>query len=488
MTAIIKVEMSHRLCLRTAIFTAIAAGLLFAASHALSQEGAVAGPNRDVMVETAMKIMAPFTVAAVGDIIELRPLYSSDPRFRELVDHFHKADIGFANMECSLIDFRSFHGPVASFEAPLETGDAMKAMGITLVSHANNHTFDGGLEGMFSTDNALDKLGIAHAGTGKDLQAARAAACQETPKGRVGLVGMSAVDDAYNRSKAEATYRNGDLGGAAGENVLHLTTYRVVRPDQLQQMRNIAATVYGQGIAPAAASPGGDPDRFKYFDQWFQAGSDPGSLKYEMNPKDKEDILASIRNGKVYADFMIATVHSHQLTMFSTAPVNEVEHNVTDFLIKLAHDSIDNGADMFVAHGVHALHAVEVYKGKPIFYGLSNFVFQWPLQLGPSNDVMTNWKRVARLENPVIQETILTTSHFESGKLKEVRLYPVDLGGSRRPISQIGIPLAAGPEDALRILKKMQDLSKPFGTRIEIENNVGVIRLTAAANGPASSR
>lgn len=54
-----------------------------------------------------------------------------------------------------------------------------------------------------------------------------------------------------------------------------------------------------------------------------------------------------------------------------------------------------------------------------------------------------------------------------------------DLGGARRPISQIGILLAASPEDAQRILKELQELSKPCGATISIENNVGVIRPAA---------
>jgi hypothetical protein len=31
---------------------------------------------------------------------------------------------------------------------------------------------------------------------------------------------------------------------------------------------------------------------------------------------------------------------------------------------------------MFAAQGVHTIKGVEIYKGKPIFYGLSKFVFQ----------------------------------------------------------------------------------------------------------------
>lgn len=49
--------------------------------------------------------------------------------------------------------------------------------------------------GMISTDEALDKLGIAHAGIGRNLQEARAACYIETPKGRVALVSLYSVDD-----------------------------------------------------------------------------------------------------------------------------------------------------------------------------------------------------------------------------------------------------------------------------------------------------
>jgi poly-gamma-glutamate capsule biosynthesis protein CapA/YwtB (metallophosphatase superfamily) len=48
------------------------------------------------------------------------------------------------------------------------------------MSRANNHAFDGGVMGMISTDEALDKLGIAQAGTGRNLQEARAARLAST--------------------------------------------------------------------------------------------------------------------------------------------------------------------------------------------------------------------------------------------------------------------------------------------------------------------
>jgi poly-gamma-glutamate synthesis protein (capsule biosynthesis protein) len=85
-------------------------------------------------------------------------------------------------------------------------------------------------------------------------------------------------------------------------------------------------------------------------------------------------------------------------------------------------------------------------------------------------------------------ETVLVTSHYDGGKLVEVRVYPVDLGGIRRPISLMGIPMTPSPEIARRILEEMQTLSRPFGTNIVIENNVGVIRLAANAAAAPSKR
>jgi poly-gamma-glutamate synthesis protein (capsule biosynthesis protein) len=446
--------------------------------------------NRDPASETAMKIAAPFTVAAVGDVIAPQPLDRSDPSFRKLTDRIRQSDVGFANMESSLIDFRDFAGAVGGTEAPYAMGETLKAMGVTIVNHANNHAFDGGAAGMISTDRALDRLGIVHAGSGRNLQEARAPSYLETPKGRVGLVGMFSIDNASNfgpsYTRTEATDRVGNLGGAPGVNPLHLTRYQIVSAGQLKQMRQMARAAYGEN---APAPPPTGPDRLRYYDEWFQAGPDVGSVHYEINPDDERKILEAVRNGKIYSDFMMVSIHAHQTTRFLPQAVNAgpdgvppikegLEHDTPDFLVKLAHDSIDNGADMFVVHGPHTLRGVEIYKGKPIFYGISNFIFQFGLQLGPSYDIKANEKNMAALENDDSQAAVLTTSHFENGKLTEVRLYPADLGGPRRPISQMGIPLTPSPQQAQRILKNLQDYSKVFGTNIAIQDNVGVIRVS----------
>jgi poly-gamma-glutamate capsule biosynthesis protein CapA/YwtB (metallophosphatase superfamily) len=456
-------------------------GTPYALGQAPAMNTPAARSHRSWQAETVMKIQAPFTVAAVGDVIIPQPIYDDDPRFQGLIDHIRKADVGFGNMESTLVDFGHFIGPVAGTEAPLRTGQSLEAMGFTLMSRANNHTFDGGVMGMISTDEALDKLGIAHAGTGMDLQQARAARYLETPKGRVGLVSIFSVDDSshYGPSfdKTLATERNGDIGGAPGADPLHLIAYHVVGPDELQRMEQIARSVYGRRGGSVLPAGDGQPERFKFFDEWYEAGPDPGDIRYAMDPADERGILESIRNGKIYSDFVIVNIHAHQTGSYKRQGIGGVDHSVPAFLIKLAHDSIDNGADLFVVEGMHALRGVEIYKGKPIFYDISNFVFQFGLQFGRGYDILDNERHMSGLENPASEITVLTTSRYDKGKLTEVRLYPVDLGGAQRPISRMGIPLTPAPAQARSILRDMQEYSKPFGTNISIENDVGVIRV-----------
>jgi poly-gamma-glutamate synthesis protein (capsule biosynthesis protein) len=42
---------------------------------------------------------------------------------------------------------------------------------------------------------------------------------------------------------------------------------------------------------------------------------------------------------------------------------------------EIAHAAIDAGADIVVGHGPHYALAAEVYRGRPIFYGLGSFAF-----------------------------------------------------------------------------------------------------------------
>lgn len=89
---------------------------------------------------------------------------------------------------------------------------------------------------------------------------------------------------------------------------------------------------------------------------------------------------------------------------------------------KLAHLMIDAGADVVVGGHPHVTQNIELYKGKPIFYSLGNFVFNgfeddeattgWALELFFSPDFQINWKvHVAKLDQNGIPQY--------SGELKD---------------------------------------------------------------------
>jgi hypothetical protein len=148
---------------------------------------------------------------------------------------------------------------------------------------------------------------------------------------------------------------------------------------------------------------------------------------------------------------------------------------------------------MYVGHGNHTMQGVEIYKGRPIFYNLGNFsVHRFGASDSPSDG--TGRTAIERsegdgapgLQQPASLVAYMATSTYQDGVLREVRLYPVDLGvdRSKRPLSQMSIPRTPSPELANRILRDIQRYSEPFGTVISIENGVGVIRVPPSATVP----
>ena len=88
---------------------------------------------------------------------------------------FRDADLAFLNLEGTLADDvpSTKCGPQSTscyaFRSPTRFTAALTAVGIDVVSHANNHAMDLSEPGMLSTAAALDAVGIAHAGRYGDV-------------------------------------------------------------------------------------------------------------------------------------------------------------------------------------------------------------------------------------------------------------------------------------------------------------------------------
>jgi poly-gamma-glutamate synthesis protein (capsule biosynthesis protein) len=89
------------------------------------------------------------------------------------------------------------------------------------------------------------------------------------------------------------------------------------------------------------------------------------SFSMVYNQFDLEAALEKITELKSNTDLVITQIHWGV----------EYDHQFNQTQQNLAHQMIDAGADMIIGHHPHVVQGIEVYKNKPIFYSLGNFVF-----------------------------------------------------------------------------------------------------------------
>jgi poly-gamma-glutamate synthesis protein (capsule biosynthesis protein) len=222
------------------------------------------------------------------------------------------------------------------------------------------------------------------------------------------------------------------------------------------------------------------------FGRNFAIGDD-SLVRMEANEDDVKEITAVVNNASRVADLTIVTIHAHE-----HAGRREMS---PEFLHVFARAMIEAGADVFVGHGPHVLRGIEIFKGKPIFYSLGNFIFQNETLLRLPSE---NYERYdldgnahvadfndARYEEdtkgfPVLREnweSVIAVPTFRRGHLAELLLYPINLAhGAPRQVR--GRPLLANQELAEKIIGDLQRLSKPYGTEIEMRRGIGIVDLT----------
>ena len=111
----------------------------------------------------------------------------------------------------------------------------LKWAGVDIMSLAQNHSMDWGAPGMLSTIKACKKAGIACAGTGRDLEEARAPAFVEKDKGRVALISISSGISASEW----AGLAKGSIPGRPGINPLRLTMKYEVDHSTAEQLKAV---------------------------------------------------------------------------------------------------------------------------------------------------------------------------------------------------------------------------------------------------------
>jgi poly-gamma-glutamate synthesis protein (capsule biosynthesis protein) len=256
-----------------------------------------------------------------------------------------------------------------------------------------------------------------------------------------------------------------------------------------------ASGLIAPGGRATAERPGVNELRVEAGDRENEATDDlPGAPANTPNPDDARRILQSIRDARQRADIVIVYQHNHVFSnrAFSTIFTEGMPERLAPnpWLTKWTHDEIDAGADIIVMHGAPLLHGVEIYRGRPIFFDLGNFIYNVPPTL-------------TYIDEPMAWESVVATVQFEGGTqsssqrparraLKSITLRPVVLNniGEGQPDVQNayatntflytrGLPMPAPGARAGYILERLSNASQPFGTTLAIRGETATISATS---------
>jgi poly-gamma-glutamate capsule biosynthesis protein CapA/YwtB (metallophosphatase superfamily) len=251
----------------------------------------------------------------VGDLILDEP--DPDSFFEPSRELLRSADLLIGHVEVP----HTARGAPSSVDIPAPPADpahlsALAGAGVGVATLAGNHLFDSGPNGVEDTIAGLHRLGIATAGAGMTVAEARRPAVVDAAGLSVGVLSYNCVGPRESR----ATSRK---AGAAALDVL--THYEL-----------------------DYAGPGGPPSVYTF-----------------VTPESLDALRADVLALRESVDVLVVAFHKG---------IGHVPVTVHAYERELGRTAIDCGADVVVGHHAHILRGIEIYRGRPVFHGLGNFV------------------------------------------------------------------------------------------------------------------
>jgi poly-gamma-glutamate capsule biosynthesis protein CapA/YwtB (metallophosphatase superfamily) len=258
---------------------------------------------------------ATLKLMLVGDLILDEP--DPDTFFEPARSTLQQADVLIGHVEVPHTD----RGSENAFDIPAPPSDpnnlaALKRAGFHIATLAGNHMFDAGPAGIEDTVANLRRMGIDTAGAGMRLAEARKPAIVERK-------GLSVGTLSYNCVGPKESWANEKKAGCAYVHVI--THYELDH-----------------------ATPGGPPRIYTF--------SEPDTMNA---------MLADIESLRPDVDVLVVALHKG---------IGHTPAVLAMYERPLAKAAIDAGADIVVGHHAHILRGIEMYKGRPIYHGLGNFV------------------------------------------------------------------------------------------------------------------
>jgi poly-gamma-glutamate capsule biosynthesis protein CapA/YwtB (metallophosphatase superfamily) len=447
-----------------------------------------------------------WNVVVTGEAMVCRPFsMQKEPEFLSIVKLMRESDVTYSHLEMNLGDFLELQWAAKGnwggsyMIAEPRIAEDLKWAGVDIMSLCQNHSMDWGAQGILSTIKAMEKAGIAHAGTGRDLEEARCPVYVEKDKGRVALVAISSG----NTASEWAGLAKGSIPGRPGINPLRLNMRYEVDHSSAEQLKAIgkklgvlrtsASAPQEFGITPGPQSGQSD---FAFVD------GDKFAISSFGHPKDIEGNLRAIDEAKQMADLVMV---AHHCNISEGARGDKP----MTFARAFAKSAIDAGADIYIGHGWHKVLGIEIYKNKPLLHGVGNFFAQNEfIERVPADSYEAHGHNMDQLTTltpatyPLHPGSVGDGSwwfgavfqlKFQNKKLTEIRLHPYEMGydisgekpvRSRPPVGTgphpltDGVPRMASGANAQKILERIQKMSATYyGTNIEIKDGIGIVKI-----------
>ncbi len=428
------------------------------------------------------------TFTATGDALILKHI-PDYPEFAELRDFVMTAEARITNLETTLTDgscFPSaFSGGTWLTSRPGIVED-LKRFGFNIFCWANNHTMDYSYDGLRMTKANLDAAGVAHCGVGENLYEASKAAMVDLPSGRVGVISICSTHD----PAARAGIQSQSQPGRPGLNPLRFSSQYTVTEDQMKILKEIAAGTRINNRADFSKVQGytlREPEgTFDFGTSRFAVGDVPGRMT-KANEADIARTTSTIKDALLVADYVVVSVHSHEIK-------GDTNDEPDYFFEEFARKCIDAGACAVVGGGTHQLKGIEIYKKRPIFYSLGNFIFQnafvekLPPDYMEKNNLPLNTGTASAFEARSARATvslhadvanfysILPWFRMDGDNLTKLILKPISLG-QNLPRYFSTWPRFADDAESREIFDILSKLSAPYGTELELKDGAIEVKI-----------
>ncbi len=420
-------------------------------------------------------------ITAVGDMIIQRKIYEDYEGFSQLAPFIAQGDARFFNLETTLNYEGETCASAFSGGTYLRTNpdvlDSIKPFGFNMTTFNNNHAMDFFYDGFIQTMEAVDNSGLVHSGVGMNLAEASAPKYLDTKGGRVALISVNTNFD----PSMMAGEQSPRVKGRPGINGLRIQRYIELPKEELEHIKRIAKATNINAEKEITRKEG-------YFADLNENECELGELKFvvgeesrhvmKINEQDIKRVERAIYEAKLQADYIMVSVHSHQIS-------GDAKENPSQFLVDFAHHCIDVGANAIIGHGPHLLRPIEVYKDCPIFYSLGDFVLQlYSVEFAPEDFFCKHGLTSASTVHELLKKrskdftvglmtdkrmfrAVIPYWETEGTKMTKLVLMPIEMSMDGNK-ADMGLPFKS---DNPEIYEYLADMCKPYGTEIKVNKD-----------------